>query len=289
VCETGLVVAGHAMGEPCKPMIVMTATERQLARHILQERDERVRAFGDLQARLQDLQRELQKQGQTGATLRPADACPNQEHELRALTAEVRTQQHQQDSHRAVVESAISALRATLQKTDAEVNSGRSALGTLTGRLERLANLVDKRGRVGEERIDGKLAPVDAAGSPGSGVGGSDLQSKGDTTAAQLEGRLEEIEQKQQKLTKDLATLRAAIIEVHINVPVHAVRASRIALRSAELSREERRVALSSLEAKEQQLRADIERIRERNDEGRDQLNGSLSLKDIRNAVDFGP
>jgi len=130
--------------------------------------------------------------------------------------------------------------------------------------------------------------------SGSGGSGGSDLLGKlkeqrlHDEIIAELKGRLEEVEQNHHKHLQDLATLRMLLIEIHLNVPVHAVRASRIGLRSSELSKEERKAALSSLEAKEQQLRANIDRIRERNDQNRDVRGVSLSLKDIRNAVDFG-
>mmetsp|Transcript_49930 Transcript_49930/g.99096 ORF Transcript_49930/g.99096 Transcript_49930/m.99096 type:complete len:273 (+) Transcript_49930:41-859(+) len=271
------------MEEPTKPMTVMTATERQLTRHIIEERDERIRAVGDLWAKLRDLQRELQKLAQTGPTSRPVstNAKPDGP-EMEALRSELSKQQRQQDSHRAHVESMLTALRAAMQKTEIEVHEGRTSLGMLMGRLE---SLRESQGRPGEGRSDDR-----PAASLGSSTASSDLKaSSGDTALAKLQGKLKEMEQKQHQHFKELAALRAVLIEVHVNLPLHAVRASRIALRSTELSKEERKLALSSLEAKEQQIRADIDKVREKNDRNQDVGSVSLSLNDIRSAVAVGP
>merc|ERR1711956_55338 len=121
----------------------------------------------------------------------------------------------------------------------------------------------DNQGRPGEGRGDVKLAPTDVAASLGSSMAGSDLQTATGDVFAKLQGRMKEVEQKQHQHFKELAALRAVLIEVHVNLPLHAVRASRIALRSTELSKEERKLALSSLEAKEQQIQAEVQRLRE--------------------------
>jgi len=168
-----------------------------------------------------------------------------------------------------------------MQKTEIEVHEGRASLSMLMGRLE---SLRDNQGRQGEGRSDDKLAPSDVAG-----MAGSDPQTATGDSVAKLQGRMKEVEQKQHQHFKELGALRAVLIEVHVNLPLHAVRASRIALRSTELSKEERKLALSSLEAKEQQIRADIDKVRERNDQNQDVRSVSLSLNDIRSAVAVGP
>jgi len=280
----GLVVVVPAMGEPTKPMTVMTATERQLTRHIIEERDERIRAVGDLWAKLRDLQREVQRLAQNGTTSKPIGTSAKPEGpELEALRSELSRQKHQQDSHRAHIESMLDSLRANLQKTELEVHEGRSSLTMLMGRLE---SLRDSQGRPGDGRSEDKLS---ITGSAMGSTAGSDSQTVSGDQVAKLQGRLKEFEQKQHQHFKELAALRAVLIEVHVNLPLHAVRASRIALRSTELSKEERKLALSSLEAKEHQIRADIDKVRERNDQNQDVRSVSLSLNDIRSAVAVGP
>lgn len=60
---------------------------------------------------------------------------------------------------------------------------------------------------------------------------------------------------------KELSNLKNIVTDVHASLPLHAVRASRIALRSTELSKEDRRLALASLDKKEAQIRAEVDNV----------------------------
>jgi hypothetical protein len=66
-------------------------------------------------------------------------------------------------------------------------------------------------------------------------------------------------EEKLNQQAEELEKITKVVSEMHANLPLHAVRASRIALRSSELSKEDRRQALASLDKKEEQIRAGID------------------------------
>merc|ERR1711972_709305 len=94
-------------------------------------------------------------------------------------------------------------------------------------------------------------------------MGGSQSQLQ-DLNSQETQSQLQDVVQQQ---TNELSVHRSLLIELHTNLSLHAVRASRIALRSLELSREERSLALASLETKEQQIRSDMEGVRERHED----------------------
>lgn len=92
--------------------------------------------------------------------------------------------------------------------------------------------------------------------------------AKGSETSlnGNAETRLKEVEDLQGQQVQQLTALRSLVVEVHVNLLLHAVKASRIALRCTDLSKEERRLALQSLDAKERLVREDIGKISERFD-----------------------
>lgn len=262
---------------PTRPMTVMTATERQLTRHIIEERDERVKAINDLWAKLQDLQQEVQRVRMTpcdykGPKTLPAEAIV----ELDTLKAELAAQRSQLAGHCAAMDGSLEALRCSVQRAEAEVREGRMDLNALAHRFAELRESRTKAIESSKATSGTGLEPqraLELAGAPA-----------GELTASltALRNKVRDLEMKQQQQVKELAALRSVLIEVHVNLPLHAVRASRIALRSTELSREERKLALSSLEAKEQQIRFEIDKVRERNDQY-----PAFALPEVR-GVDLG-
>eukprot|EP00419_Tripos_fusus_P009610 CAMPEP_0172669702 /NCGR_PEP_ID=MMETSP1074-20121228/9852_1 /TAXON_ID=2916 /ORGANISM="Ceratium fusus, Strain PA161109" /LENGTH=281 /DNA_ID=CAMNT_0013486515 /DNA_START=152 /DNA_END=997 /DNA_ORIENTATION=- len=276
-------------------MAIMSATERQLTRQIIGERDERARAVNDLWAKLRELQEEVGRATQTsGAGSRCSNEGPLQEShpvmaEMRALRIELQNHQQRIDTHDSQlnqVERNSVELKASLHRAEVDIR----------GRFkEDLVALVSQEGqaRFGNELGDEQVA---SGAAKGSGTGGSDCRfdfeslldkfdsaKPDDESLASLRSVVSDIEVRQQHILDEISTLRALLVEVHVNLPLHAVRASRIALRSTELSREERKLALASLESKEQQIRSDIEKVRERSDS--DLRSISVSLTDIRNAI----
>lgn len=285
----------------------MTAAERQLTRHIIGERDERVRAVNDLWAKLRELQEEIGKAGQTsgsaqtcGAISRSSnDSRLHESHpvvaEMQALRVQLQSQQRQMDTHDGhfnQVDRNFSELKASLQKAELDIRGKfKEELSALVVRLSE-----EGHARFGTAQDDEQVHHQCAAAPLGSGTGGSewrfgfeslldksDSGKPDDVSLVSLRSAVSAIEVRQQQLLDELSTLRALLIEVHVNLPLHAVRASRIALRSTELSREERKLALASLESKEQQIRSDIEKVRERSDS--DLRSISVSLSDIRSAI----
>merc|ERR1711933_273843 len=71
----------------------------------------------------------------------------------------------------------------------------------------------------------------------------------------------EELDAFKLEMAQQLTSMRALLVEVQMSL---LVKASRIALRSTELTSEERRVALLSLADKEKALHVDISTIRKR-------------------------
>merc|ERR1712060_85789 len=61
-----------------------------------------------------------------------------------------------------------------------------------------------------------------------------------------------------------LTTLRSLLVEVHVNMLLHAVKATRIALRCSDLTKGARNQALQSLDVREQLVRQNINEITER-------------------------
>merc|ERR1712183_1009313 len=103
-----------------------------------------------------------------------------------------------------------------------------------------------------------------------------------------LQKKIKQLDEKLERQAGELSLWRQVLIEVNLTLPLHAVRASRIALRSTELSAEERRLVLESLESKESKIRTQTERVRERNGPCPD-----IALREIQQAVadtdSYGP
>lgn len=99
-----------------------------------------------------------------------------------------------------------------------------------------------------------------------------------------MEVRLKKVEDYQSEQAQQLASLRSLVVEVHMNLLLHAVKASRIALRCTDLSKEERRLALQSLDAKERLVQEDISKISARFD-----LSGGGKLGALPGSEVLGP
>lgn len=73
-------------------------------------------------------------------------------------------------------------------------------------------------------------------------------------------------------LVGEMSAIRAVLVELHVSVGVHAVRMTATALRTFELSPEERANALKELDQKEGKLREDLGRIRGKTKDYTDKL-----------------
>lgn len=291
-----------AAGAPPRTMTVMTATERQLTKKIIEEKDERTKAVNDVWRKLDQMQAEvnnLKAAGTTAAvaTAASADASRRGSNaapavtsvELQELKAEMDNQRNTFTGRLSTLDNSVEELRASLGRAEMEAQQAvgkcresQDAMGTrLDDEIKQLKENGPPPGKASEEKNVGKAmeaAPLGNAMVPaseqkftGNSVG------NGDDVLEKLREQVKGLDEKQLQTAKELTAVRSVLIEVHVNLPLHAVRASRIALRSTELSREERKLALSSLEAKEQHIRADIERVRERNDQSPE-----LALSDLR-------
>merc|ERR1711920_882160 len=77
----------------------------------------------------------------------------------------------------------------------------------------------------------------------------------------------EDLEGRQQQQAKETFSIRLAMTEMHLSLLLHTMRASRIALKSSEITREERRLALDALDKKERRVRSDMDAVTARREE----------------------
>jgi len=268
-------------------MTLMSAGERQLMRHIIEERDERIKASHALWAKLEDLQQQVSAVRAAppvaSSTLGIGDA-----HEVEAFRAELAAQRNQLASQRSNFDESLEVLRSGLRRAEMEAqeDSARTKedIRALSDKVDReVKELRAKAGKGGKEEQAadaGRSRPWEAAQREAAEREAAELQAareegnranaKFDEQLEMLQGQVQSVEERQQQQeelqqqqAKDVSALRAVLIEVHGNLPLHAVRASRIALRSTDLSKEERKLALASLESKENQIRLDLARARE--------------------------
>jgi len=230
-------------------MKIVSSAERQLARQLSEERDERNKAVKALWARLEQLDQQMQ---QLQATPAPTQ-LPTQP----ALTAGV------QDS--LVTSRGLEAATAAAHRAGAEVNGQVKISEEKVQALMEQINESKVRFREGPPELVSvsRSSPNVALAAAGSGTGGS-TEGPPATTAdaiAALQTSVKDLETKQQHQTKEVSYLKGVLIEVHIGVQMNAIRASRIALQSTDLSRDERNQALSALDKKELECKGYIRKV----------------------------
>jgi hypothetical protein len=215
--------------------------DRRVNKILIQERDERVKAVEEVHKAikkeeedrtraLQGMQRsidELSKKLEAlGHNGQVAPSKPDGR-EMRELEDKVARQQSQMEGYTKTLQQHASQLQDVFAK-----------IGAADANLRRAAP---------PPAAAGNMAPSDSFGG-------------------NAETRLKEVEDLQGQQVQQLTALRSLVVEVHVNLLLHAVKASRIALRCTDLSKEERRLALQSLDAKERLVREDISKISERFD-----------------------
>jgi len=195
---------------------LVSAAERQLAVQLSMERDDRNKVVSALWARLEELNQQFQELRGT--------LLPMQLPELQALPAAV---QDSLDTSR--------GLEQKVQDLMAQINEGRLL-------------------REGPPELISTAEPPSVVVSvAGFGIGGSLEElppTKFDAIAA-LQTSVKDLDAKQQQLTKEGSNLKELLNEVHLEVAMNAIRASRVALQSTDLSKEERNQALAALYKKE--------------------------------------
>eukprot|EP00419_Tripos_fusus_P011851 CAMPEP_0172664410 /NCGR_PEP_ID=MMETSP1074-20121228/6576_1 /TAXON_ID=2916 /ORGANISM="Ceratium fusus, Strain PA161109" /LENGTH=402 /DNA_ID=CAMNT_0013480559 /DNA_START=58 /DNA_END=1266 /DNA_ORIENTATION=+ len=248
----------------------MSAT-RQLARQLSEERGERNKAVSALWARLEELNKQIQRlEAQSQPAQLPAPP---------ALPITV------QDSPLTTGGRVKANGEATLSEERAFSRHSSPASGEATLSEERVQTWANRHVTISEERVQALLDQMNessvqfterppelacttelanvAVAATSSGTGGS-LDGPLGTTAdaiAALQNGLKDLDAKYQQQAKEVSYLKGVLIEVHIGVQMNAIRASRIALQSTDLSRDERNQALSALDKKETECKSYIRKV----------------------------
>jgi DNA repair exonuclease SbcCD ATPase subunit len=81
------------------------------------------------------------------------------------------------------------------------------------------------------------------------------------SSQSDLGARLAKVDEVQGKHTRQIASIRSLVVETYMSLQMHAIKASRIALRCTTLSDEDRKLTLQNLDAKERLVQEDIKRI----------------------------
>jgi len=229
-------------------MNIVSPTEKELARQLSEERDERNKAVKALWARFEQLDQQMQ---QLQATPAPAQ-LPTQPGERRLHP---------------VISRGLEAATAVAHHTGAKVN-GQVLLLTALEKVQALMEQINEskvRFREGPPELVSvsRSSPNVALAAAGSGTGGS-TEGPPATTAdaiATLQTSVKDLKTKQQQQTKEVTYLKRVLIEVHIEVQMNAIRASKIALQSTELSRDDRNQAVSALDKKELECKGYIRKV----------------------------
>mmetsp|Transcript_135191 Transcript_135191/g.263302 ORF Transcript_135191/g.263302 Transcript_135191/m.263302 type:complete len:252 (+) Transcript_135191:58-813(+) len=225
---------------PPSSMKLVSTAERQLARQLSEERDERNKAVSALWARLEELNKQIQRlEAQPQPTqLAPPPLLP------------------------AMAQDSLLTSRGLDSAT--HVASGVEANGQVEERVQALMDQINEsRVKFTERPPELTCTTESAVAAAGSGTGGS-LDGPLGTTAdaiAALQHIVKDLNAKQRQQAKEVSYLRGGFIEVHIRVQMNAIRASKIALKSTTLSTHERNEALVALDRKETECKSCIRKI----------------------------
>lgn len=261
-------------GFPRKPpaaMPVMTTTERQLSRQFLEFRDERVSSEQHIWAKLdeltnsvRDLYSRSEKDQWNKGMRQPAiansavDGAEVSSNLLEILRSQVTGLKDEVAVQHSAIEQFVTAerdIRRILEKF-----------------VPRLTQIEDSVARVSDQVVANLQRTVVSPDAAGTHQGNLDMAKplqdifhklvEQDALINDCRAVVSTFEQQVTKQAADMSCTRSLLTEIQIQSPLHAVRASRIALRSMELSKEERQAALKSLESKEEAIRVDIDKAR---------------------------
>jgi myosin heavy subunit len=223
----------------------MGPDDRRISKILIQERDDRVKSIEELQKALmkeqQDRTRALQSmQFSIDDLSKKLEAMGQSNHVLPALP------RHESGNVSALLEEKLSKQQMQIDNLTSMMQQHTTQMQDIISRTSTLEQI--------QRRAPGPALAVGGGVALSDGLGGN------------AEARLKEVEELQGQQVQQLTALRSLVVEVHVNLLLHAVKASRIALRCTDLSKEERRLALQSLDAKERLVREDISKINERFD-----------------------
>mmetsp|Transcript_62363 Transcript_62363/g.182197 ORF Transcript_62363/g.182197 Transcript_62363/m.182197 type:complete len:353 (+) Transcript_62363:106-1164(+) len=196
---------------------------------------------------------------------------------------------------RAVLGQLLEALKASIKKAQIEMQKAMAARGTsdemeaerltsrstrsstvmgapaLEGLTDELATLHARLDLICLENTQGAAALPKAA-SPGPRLGeeeGAPREPEQTSGIEDVRTQVASLGDEVQKLAKDLHCFRRVLVQLCTNVPLQAVRTTRTALRSNELSKEERQQTMQVLDTKEKQLLTEIAQLGRRSSEAK--------------------
>jgi len=217
----------------------MTVAERQLSKKLIEERDDRIKSVNELWAAVKELQAGTSKAPDAAADA--GGSFGSRLDRLRTdMEADIANMRAELSLHPKAL-SELEALRIAQRKVELQVQE-------LQAKIITIAMQPQSSSRQPSKTLDASNAEGSAAAPP--------------AVAQQIEDlwhSLQAIENLQEGQSQDLMSFRQVLVEMHISLPLHAVRASRMALRSSELCKEERQQALLSLEEKERAIKLDID------------------------------
>mmetsp|Transcript_33644 Transcript_33644/g.76256 ORF Transcript_33644/g.76256 Transcript_33644/m.76256 type:complete len:304 (-) Transcript_33644:86-997(-) len=266
-------------------MTVMSPGERQLMRLIITEKEERTKAVDDMSFEFSKLKDKIDSQLTTALSVlsQPAKAVTPQKIDavssevVQSLTSQIQDQRTTMTNQQREFSHSLEALRTSLQRAEVDANEGRSKAAAMQAEIkdlrDKITNMGTKAGLQSEHLVD-KDGSVNNV--PTTAIWrGKDEEIKPILAAEQNGGadpkamqtclkQVKNLEDKNQGQEQEMTSMRSVLIELHVNISLYSLRASRIALRSPELSREERRLALGSLDTKERRIRAEVSAIRDK-------------------------
>jgi len=228
-------------------MKIISTAERQLAKQLYEEQQERNRSVTALWARLEEVDQQIQ-----------VLQAQSQERQMQALAPST-LHAPVQDSNIALLQRNLEA--ATTVSENTEVNSQVSRLE------ERVQTLMDQISE-GQSRFSNGSSDMASVMQSRSMVASSStgsclerLPANTNGSMATLQTSLKDLDAKHGQLVKELSYVKGVLTEVHISMHINAIRASRIALQSTDLSREERSQALAALDKKEVECKGHIRKV----------------------------
>lgn len=203
---------------------------------IVAERSERFQAVNDLWAKLGELQLELNGNGAAsrGAKPPPQEAMSQEVAQLRSFA-------------RSTAESNAETI-AELRKAQGDQLK---KLSDLEFRLSEFKTQAVSGGNHGRQRPEA----TDLFGSGSEGSFHDKFESLRKATVT-TQGMVERLDERDREKEKEFAEMRTLIIQTYNSLPLHAVKASRVALKAVKMTADEIERALQALDQTEQKLRS---------------------------------
>jgi len=168
-----------------------------------------------------------------------------------------------QDPNTALFQGSLEAATMNSENTGLEVNS---QVSRLEERVQALMDQISEsqvrfgKGSLAQEMLS-TLQPTSAGETSNTGSFLDTLPANPVASMASPQASLKDLDAKQEQLAKELNYVKGALTEVHISMHINAIRASRIALQSTDLSRDERNQALEALDKKERECKGHIRKV----------------------------